>query len=162
MEAAQLPDLPHLVGAIDFREVPATQEQKIWMVNLIINHTESAASLAKKYHYSRDHLNKMVQRRLKGKAIQSKRGRPQLLDQNSQGSINTKIHNAACTSLSHLKQSIDEEFKATFARRYPSIVTESENDELEPKMSRRSLKRYVFMLHPGVFPSPIPEAPNLA
>lgn len=154
MAAAALPDLPEVVGDIDFREVAATQEQKLWMVNSIINHIETAASIAKRYHFSRDHLNKMVQRRLKGKAVQFKRGRPRLLDDISQRSIDEKIQNVTCTTLCLLKQSIDTEFKATFARRYP---TETDDDEPEPKMSRRSLKRYIFMLHPGVFSLPSPD-----
>ena len=119
MADAALPDLPDVAGEIDFREVPATQEQKLWMVDLIINRTESAASLARRCHFSRDHLNKMVQRRLKGKIIQFKRGRPRLLDENSRVSIDSKIRNLTCTSIIELKESIDVEFRATIARRNP-------------------------------------------
>lgn len=151
-------DVPEIGGEIDFREVAATREQKLWMVDLIINHSESAASMAKRYHFSRDHLNKMVRRRLKGKVIQFKRGRPRLLDENSEGSIVSKIQNLTCSSINHLKQSIDTEFKATIARRSTFVQEEIGED---PKMSRRSLKRYVILLHPGVFPSPDPGELNL-
>ena len=63
MADAPLPEIPNVAGEIDFREVAATREQKLWMVDLIINSTESAASLAKRYHFSRDHLNKMVRQK---------------------------------------------------------------------------------------------------
>ena len=161
MEDALSPDLPEIAGEIDFREVAATQEQKLWMVDLIINSTESAASLARRYHFNRNHLNKMVRRRLKGKAIQFKRGRPRLLDDNSQGSITSMIQNVTCSSIFHLEQSIGTEFIATMERRRPTIIAEVVDDAEEPKMSRRSLKRYVILLHPGVFPSPLPGEPNM-
>ena len=154
MADAPLPEIPDVAGEIDFREVAATREQKLWMVDLIINSTESAASLAKRYHISRDYLNKMVRRKLKGKSIQFKRGRPRLLDENSRVSIDSKIRNLTCTSISELKESIDTEFKATIARRNPIIPADSDDEGVEPKMSRRSKKRYFFLLHPGVFPPP--------
>ena len=159
MEDAIPPDLPEIAAEIDFREVAATQEQKLWMVDLIINCTESASSLASRYHFSRNHLNKMVRRRLKGKAIQFKRGRPRLLDDNSQGSITSM--NVTCSSIIHLKESIGTEFKATLERRSPPIPAGVVDGAEEPKMSRRSLKRYVILLHPGVFPSPLPGELNL-
>jgi transposase len=158
-----LPDLlPDVAGEIDFREVPATREQKLWMVDLILNRTESAASLARKYHFSRDHLNKMVKRRLKGKSIQFKRGRPRLLDENSRVSIDSKIRNMTCTSIIELKESIDVEFKATITRRNPVIPADSDDEREEPKMSRRSSRRYIFLLHPGVFPPPALGELNMA
>ena len=161
MADAILPDLPEIAAEIDFRQVAATQEQKLWMVDLIINSTESAASLARRYHFNRNHLNKMVRRRLKGKAIQFKRGRPRLLDDNSQGSITSMIQNVTCSSIIHLKESIGTEFKATLERRSPPIPAGVVDGAEEPKMSRRSLKRYVILLHPGVFPSPLPGELNL-
>jgi transposase len=160
MAEAFLPELPDVAAGIDFREVPATREQKLWMVNLVVNKTESAASLARRYHFSRKHLNKMVQRRLKGKAIEYKCGRPRLLDDNSRASIHSEILNVTCTSIAQLKQSIDTEFKATKARRSPNIEMASEDETEDRKMSRRSLKRYVFLLHPGVFPIPAGEELN--
>jgi hypothetical protein len=102
----------------------------------------------------------MVQRRLKGKAIEYKCGRPRLLDDNSRASIHSEILNVTCTSIAQLKQSIDTEFKATKARRSPNIEMSSEDETEDPKMSRRSLKRYVFLLHPGVFPIPAGEELN--
>ena len=161
MADAALPDIPDAAGEIDFREVAATREQKLWMVDLIINSSESAASLARRYHFSRDHLNKMVQRRLKGKGVQFKRGRPRLLDDDSQSSITSMIQNVTCSSIIHLKQSIGTEFIATMERRRPTIIAEVVDDAEEPEMSRRSLKRYVILLHPGVFPSPLPGEPNM-
>jgi hypothetical protein len=152
MAEAFLPELPDVAAGIDFREVPATREKKLWMINLVVNKTESAASLARRYHLSRKHLNKMVQRRLKGKAIESKCGRPRLLDDNSRASIHSEILNVTCTSIAQLKQSIDNEFKPTTARRSPNIDMASEDETEDPKMSRRSLKRFLFLLHPGVFP----------
>ena len=45
MADAPLPDLPDVADEFDFREVAATREQKLWMIDLIINRTESAISL---------------------------------------------------------------------------------------------------------------------
>ena len=83
------------------------------MVNSVIDHFESVALIARKYHFSRAHLHRMVRNKRRGKAIESKNGRPRLLDEESLCAIDEKIQNVECMSIGLLKQSIDSEFKAT-------------------------------------------------
>lgn len=137
--ASSSPKLQDILGEIDFREVAATQEQKLCVVNSVIDHFESVAFIARKYHFSRAHLHRMVRNKRRGKAIESKHGRPRLLDEESLSAIDDKIQNVACTSVGLLKQSIISELEATIGRRYR---TQNDEDMPKPKMSRRTLKRY--------------------
>jgi hypothetical protein len=52
MAASSSPKLQDILGEIDFREVAATQEQKLCMVNSVIDHFESVALIARRYHFS--------------------------------------------------------------------------------------------------------------
>ena len=110
MAASSSPKLQDILGEIDFREVATTKEQNLCMVNSVIDHFESAALIARKYHFSRAHLHRMVRNKRRGKAIESKIGRPRLLDEESLSAIDEKIQNVACMSIGLLKQSITSEF----------------------------------------------------
>ena len=120
MAASSSPKLQDILGETDFREVAATEEQKLCMVNTVIDHFGSVALIARKYHFNRAHLHRMVRNKRRGKAIESKIGRPRLLDEESLSAIGEKIQNVACMSIGLFRQSIDSEFKATIGRRSPT------------------------------------------
>jgi hypothetical protein len=148
---------PNPVAGFDFRVVKPTLEQKCWMIDSILQHYETAASCAKKYHINRKSLNKLVRRRLQGHPTCLKSGRPRVLDQISIDSIDATIRENSDTTVDLLKGSISEEFKASYTRRYPDKPTEVENGVAPVKISRRSLKRYF-----GSFEASLHHTSNIA
>lgn len=141
---------PNPVAGFDFRLVKPTLEQKCWMIDSILEHSETAASCAKKYHINRKSLNKLVRRRLQGHPTCLKSGRPRVLDQISIDSIDASIRENSGTTVDLLKGTISEEFKASHSRRHPDRPTELENGVAPVKISRRSLKRYFGSFEPGL------------
>ena len=149
MEAAVPVNVPDALVGFDFRIVKPSQSQKLSIIERILTKQESAASIAKRCYISRKYLNSLVYNRRQGMSMNSCRGRPRLLDTESRQSICSSIVNFHCESIPQLKIAIDIEAKATFGRRYATFTTPRENDEIESSVSRRSLKRYIFLLHPG-------------
>ena len=116
------------------------------------------ASIAKKRHFSEVQLYEVVHQKLKGKSIMLNSGKQRHLDECRQRLRCEEIQYVTCISIGRLKQSVDTEFKATSARRYSIKIGD---DEAELEMSRRSFKRYVTLLHPGLFPPPSPDEQNM-
>ena len=138
------------VAGFDFRLVKPTLEQKCWMIDAIIEHIETAASCAKKYHINRKPLNKLVRRRLKGHPTCSKSGRPRVLGQMSIESIDASMSENSGISVDLLKGAISEEFQASHHRRYPDKSTDVGDAGPPVKISRRSLKRYLGSFEAGL------------
>ena len=160
MNGPDLIELQNPLLGCDFRLVKATLEQKLWMVEKMIQKLETAGSIAKKYHISRKQVHKMLRRRLKGIPVRLKGGRPRVLDPDSHVAIGALIDNNSCCNIDHLKGAIRTEYKASHSRRYPVIVEEDNVDEDAVKVPLRSLKRYVTRLHPGVFSIPDDHHPQ--
>ena len=151
MEAAVPVDESVSVPEFDFRLVQPTLEQKCWMSNRVIDQVETASSMAKRFHFKRVHLNILVQRMRKNKNLYLKGGRPRLLDNISHETIRTSINNFDCNSTDQLEESIKHEFRCTLARKYTPVVVEDVETIEDVNLSRRSVKRYIMRLHPGVF-----------
>ena len=151
MIGADVPDLPSPVEGFDFRLVKPTPEQKCWMVDIVIQKFETAASCAKKYHINRKSLHKLVRKRLQGLSMRFKPGRPPLLDAISLDSISASIRGKSCSTVSILRRSITEEFQASHDRRYPT----NQSEEIHAKISRRSMKRYITRLEPALLDADI-------
>lgn len=141
---ADVHQLPNPVEGFDFRLVKPTLEQKCWMIDSIIQKSETAASCAKKYHVNRKSLHKLVRNKLKGLSVRSKPDRPSILDAISLDSISTSIREKSCSTITVLKQSISEEYQASHDRR----CSNSRADEIRHKIPRRSMKRYTTRLEP--------------
>lgn len=149
------------LAGFDFRLVKPSLEQKEWMVCLVIEKVETAATIARMYNFNRKSLHKMVRRKLRGIPVRFKKGRPRVLDGESHDKVNTSIADNTCGDITCLKQSIRTEFVATRSRRFADVVREVEGEEDLTKISRRSLKRYVQRLHPGVFSPAVDIQHNL-
>lgn len=147
IDAAEV-DVHNPLGGFDFRLVKPTLEQKCWMVDLVIQKLETAASLANKYHINRNMLHKVVRRKLKGQPIRLKGGRPPVLDAISVNLVTEAIRENECLSKELLKQSIDNEYRATHLRRHGDTDTRDSIDEVPKNISRRTMRRYVNRLQP--------------
>ena len=159
-------DVLNPLAGFDFRVAKPSLQQKEWMVKMIVQNSETAASIARNYHFNRKYLHKMVRRTLRGIPVRFQRGRPRVIDEQSHSVISASVDDNICVTLLELNQSIGEEFKATHDRRYENISGGIDADGSAVKISRRSLKRYIHRFHPGVFlaapPAPLPfEEPFL-
>ena len=151
MEDQNQDELPGYYVGIDFREVAPNLEQKQWMANRIINGVEKAASIARRYHFKRKFLNLVAKRHRQGIPVHLKAGRPRILDVQSHETIASNIIDLTCTSVDDLKADIKTEYRASFERRHPNLLAEIPDQEIAVKITRRTLKRYITRLHPGIF-----------
>ena len=142
-----------VVQEFNFSEIRPTLEQKTWMAGLIISKVETSSSLAKKYRYSRKRLNTIVTRIREGKTLHSHGGRPRVLDEESYKNCSDEIFGDSEMTKKELAEHINDEYHATFSRRYPVRYNEILEHEEDLQLSRRSLKRYILKLHPHVFPA---------
>ena len=152
MEDQNQDELPGYHAGIDFREVAPNLEQKQWMVNRIISGVEKASSIARRYHFNRKVLNLIAKRTRHGIPIRLGAGRPRVLDVQSHETIASNIVDLTCTSIDDLKADIKTGYKSTFERRHPEQFVDLVAEDAVVEVSRRTLKRYVTRLHPGVFP----------
>jgi hypothetical protein len=146
-------ELPGYYVGIDFRVVVPNLEQKQWLVSRIIYGVEKAGSIARRYHFKRKVLNLIAKRYRQGIPVHLRAGRPRILDAQSYDSIASNIVDLTCTSVDDLRADIKTEYRASLERRYPNLFADIAGEENALKISRRSLKRYVSRLHPGVFPA---------
>ena len=149
--AAVSPDVAD-VANLNFSKNPPTFDQKRWMAGLIISKTETAASVAKKYHYKRNYLDTIVRRMKISNKMQDGVGRPRALDEDSLKNCSNNIANNSNMSRDELASHIKAEFQVTFSKRYPMKLHDILAAEESICISRRSLKRYILKLHPQNFP----------
>ena len=145
-------ELPGYFLGIDFRNVIPSVAQKQWMVDRIRSGVEKAAGMARRYHIKRKLLNVLAKRSRQGIPIRVAAGRPRVLDTLSHEAIASNIIDLTCTSIDDLRVEIKSEYKSTFERRHPVMFAELAGQEDAVKIARRTLKRYISRLHPGVFP----------
>ena len=145
-------ELPGYFLGIDFRNVIPSVAQKQWMVDRIRSGVEKAAGIARRYHIKRKLLNVLAKRSRQGIPIRVAAGRPRVLDTLSHEAIASNIIDLTCTSIDDLRVEIKSEYKSTFERRHPVMFAELAGQEDAVKIARRTLKRYISRLHPGVFP----------
>ena len=137
---------------LNFSENPPTVDQKRWMAGLIISKTETAASLAKKYHYKRNYLDTIVRRMKIRNKMEDGAGRPRALDEDSVKNCLNSIANNPNMSRDGLISQIKAEYLVSYSKRHPMKLPDILAPEESICMSRRSLKRYILKLHPENFP----------
>lgn len=162
MAAAVPVEVPDATVGFDFRELRPTKCQKEYMIERIVKRHESAASIAKRCHINRKYLNILVHRRGKGMSVNRNCGRPRLLDTESCELICASFGDFQSESIPQLKEAIDIEARATYDRRYAPLLNMIENDDIEVSVSKRSFKRYIIQLLPGIFLLPNPIQQNEA
>jgi hypothetical protein len=160
MADVNLDQLPGFYDGIDFRLVAPNLEQKQWMVMRISSGVEKACDIAKRYHFNRKHLNILAKRRRQGKPVHFGSGRPRVLDLVSHRAIESNISDLTCSNVDDLRAQIKSEYFESLIRRYPQRFQDNAGDEIPIIMARRTHKRYIARLHPGVFPA-APMGPNL-
>lgn len=160
MEVNNEDELPGYFVGIDFRQVLPSLEQKKWMVNRISNGLGKASEIAKRYNIKRKHLNVLVKRNRQGIPVHFAAGRPRVLDIESHDTIDENIGNQMCLCIEDLKTQIKSEYQLSFTRRYPPLLDHVAEVENDVSVGKRTLRRYVTRLHPGVFPQGL-LAPNL-
>ena len=152
--AAVSPDVADVLN-LNFSENPPTADQKRWMAGLIISKTETAGSLAKKYHYKRNYLATIVRRLKIRNKMEDGAGRPRALDEDSIKNCLNNIANNPNISRAGLISQIEAEYLISYCKRHPMKSNDILATEVNICMSRRSMKRYILMLHPGNFPENI-------
>ena len=140
---------------LNFSENPPTADQKRWMAGLIISKTETAGSLAKKYHYKRKYLDTIVRRLKIRNKMEDGAGRPRALDEDSVKNCLNSMANNPNMSRDGLISQIKAEYLVSFSKRHPMKSYDILASEESICMSRRSIKRYILMLHPENFPENI-------
>ena len=141
-----------VIHEFNFSEIRPTLEQKTWMSGLMMSKVETSSSLAKKCHCSWKRLNAIVSQIREGKVLHSHGGRPRVVDEESFKNCSDEIFGDSEITRKILAEHINDEYHATFNRRYPHRYNQILEHEEDLQLSRRSLKRYILKLHPHVFP----------
>ena len=137
----------------DFSNKKPTLEQETWMASRIMSRKETAKSMSIKYGYSRKRLNNIVARlrRNKGETLRVP-GHPLMLDEESFKICSDEVSADPEMTKAELKAHLNDAYYATLQRRHPEKYNDMSDPGETPRMSARSMRRYIDKLHPEPFP----------